>query len=415
MRTDRVWHSGIVAHRARVVGISLLVSVMAMASLAVAYTQSLTWIPPIGRSECRATGISADGKVVVGFSYVPSGVIHAFRWTRQGGVQDLGTLGGSESEAKAVSSDGRTIVGRAKNSAGRFRAFIWTEQNGMQELPDLDIPDNPPYLSTALGISDSGIVVGATKRMYGSLIAVRWTANGAEALSRGIAHDISLDGSTVVGGLQSGSSYHPFRWTAQDGMQDLASTGGYGMAFGVSSDGNVVVGYLQNRAFRWVATSNGGRMEDLGVLPGGAVSYAYDVSADGKVVVGEARDSSGNMHAFRWTEERGIEDLNISYAHLLPPNSILITAEAISSDGRYIVGEGYNSSTRRFEAFLLDTCVPHNGDVDNNGCVDDADLLAVLFAFGGTSKLDRADINCDGVVDDVDLLTMLFNFGAGCN
>jgi hypothetical protein len=60
-------------------------------------------------------------------------------------------------------------------------------------------------------------------------------------------------------------------------------------------------------------------------------------------------------------------------------------------------------------------CQPHNGDVDNNGCIDDADLLAVLFAFGNTgSNLGRVDVNCDQVVDDADLLQVLFNFGSGC-
>jgi hypothetical protein len=53
--------------------------------------------------------------------------------------------------------------------------------------------------------------------------------------------------------------------------------------------------------------------------------------------------------------------------------------------------------------------------VDNNGCVDDADLLAVLFAFGQTGdNLGRVDVNCDQVVDDADLLQVLFNFGSGC-
>jgi hypothetical protein len=60
-------------------------------------------------------------------------------------------------------------------------------------------------------------------------------------------------------------------------------------------------------------------------------------------------------------------------------------------------------------------CTTHNGDVDNNGCVDDADLLAVLFAFGSRgSNLGRVDVNCDEVVDDADLLIVLFNFGSGC-
>lgn len=59
-------------------------------------------------------------------------------------------------------------------------------------------------------------------------------------------------------------------------------------------------------------------------------------------------------------------------------------------------------------------CMPHNGDVNMNGCVDDADLLSVLFLFGSTERGIREDTNCDGVVDDADLLTVLFNFGAGC-
>ncbi|GBC93731.1 hypothetical protein HRbin15_02233 [bacterium HR15] len=58
-------------------------------------------------------------------------------------------------------------------------------------------------------------------------------------------------------------------------------------------------------------------------------------------------------------------------------------------------------------------CIPTNGDVDGNGCVDDADLLQVLFAFGSTGS-NPADVNCDSLVDDADLLIVLFNFGSGC-
>ena len=53
------------------------------------------------------------------------------------------------------------------------------------------------------------------------------------------------------------------------------------------------------------------------------------------------------------------------------------------------------------------------GDVDGNLCVDDADLLQVLFAFGATGS-NPADVNGDLIVDDADLLIVLFNFGAGC-
>jgi hypothetical protein len=61
----------------------------------------------------------------------------------------------------------------------------------------------------------------------------------------------------------------------------------------------------------------------------------------------------------------------------------------------------------------VETYIPVPGDVDDNGCVDDADLLQVLFAFGSTGQND-ADVNGDEIVDDADLLIVLFNFGAGC-
>ncbi len=195
--------------------------------------------------------------------------------------------------------------------------------------------------------------------------------------------------------------------------------GSESLAWGVSADGSVVVGWARNashqwRAFRWTQATG---MVDLGTL-GGDYSEASGVSADGSVVVGVATNASNQERAFRWTQAGGMEDLNITYASLLTNGSLLSYAYAISPDGRYIVGYGYNAATWRNEAFLLDTgprCTAHNGDVDNNGCVDDADLLAVLFAFGNSgSNLGRVDVNCDGTVDDADLLTVLFNFGSGC-
>lgn len=54
------------------------------------------------------------------------------------------------------------------------------------------------------------------------------------------------------------------------------------------------------------------------------------------------------------------------------------------------------------------------GDIDRNGVIDDADLLAVLFAFGQTGLGRAEDVNRDGVVDDADLLIVLFNFGQTC-
>jgi hypothetical protein len=65
-------------------------------------------------------------------------------------------------------------------------------------------------------------------------------------------------------------------------------------------------------------------------------------------------------------------------------------------------------------AATLADAIVSNPDIDGSGCVDDADLLAVLFAFGNSGSGLAEDVNCDGTVDDADLLEVLFNFGNGC-
>ncbi|GIV11568.1 MAG: hypothetical protein KatS3mg020_1059 [Fimbriimonadales bacterium] len=207
-----------------------------------------------------------------------------------------------------------------------------------------------------------------------------------------------------------------FRWTAGTGMQNLGQLGtgvfNNSEASCVSANGAIVYGSSEqgtggNRVmFRWTQAT--------GMQSTGTAMSPNDTTDDGSVVVGHVDFNT----AVRWTQSNGVENLNTTYAHLLTDGSRLSVATAITSDGRFIVGQGYNAATDRNEAFLLDTlaqCVSHNGDVDSNGCVDDGDLLAVLFAFGQVGQnLGRVDINCDTAVDDADLLIILFNFGMGC-
>jgi WD40 repeat protein len=69
----------------------------------------------------------------------------------------------------------------------------------------------------------------------------------------------------------------------------------------------------------------------------------------------------------------------------------------------------------RFDATVVVARNPfwQNGDVNGDGCVDDADLFAVLSGFGQSGG-GLADLNGDDVVDDADLLEVLFHFGSGC-
>ncbi|MDW8050919.1 MAG: dockerin type I domain-containing protein [Armatimonadota bacterium] len=83
-----------------------------------------------------------------------------------------------------------------------------------------------------------------------------------------------------------------------------------------------------------------------------------------------------------------------------------------SPDGRYFAyGRSDGSVVLANNPFYTP---PVSGDVNGDGCVNNADLLAVLFAFGQSGQNNPADVNRDGVVNNADLLVVLFNFGQGC-
>lgn len=85
-----------------------------------------------------------------------------------------------------------------------------------------------------------------------------------------------------------------------------------------------------------------------------------------------------------------------------------IRSVAVSFDGKYFA---FGTS----DGVLVMAHAPcaRAGDANEDGCVNDADLLQVLFNFGASGP-NSGDVNCDGTVDDADLLAVLFNFGLGC-
>ncbi len=141
---------------------------------------------PGGSFSSRATGVSADGSVVVGVGVSASGV-EAFRWTAATGLVGLGDLPGGSffSEALGVSADGSLVVGVGFSASGR-EAFIWDEANGMRSLRDVLI---------AQGDDLTG-----------------WTLLSADA--------ISADGSTIVGkGINPSGQFEA--WLARLGPTEV--------------------------------------------------------------------------------------------------------------------------------------------------------------------------------------------------
>ena len=197
------------------------------------------------------------------------------------------------------------------------------------------------------------------------------------------AHDVSIDGSVVVGNSDSGSQFNSeaFRWTAETGMVGLGHLPGkddFSRANAVSADGSVVVGESrigtiregQWEGFRW--TVDGG-MVGLGDLPGRFYySPAHGASHDGSVVVGISSSgtvSTGPPEVYRWTEAVGMVGLGFGGE-----------VTAVSDDGTAVIGSTIGET---WEAFRWTA---------DDGKVDLGDLP------GGDFYSRASDVSADGSV-----------------
>jgi probable HAF family extracellular repeat protein len=85
--------------------------------------------------QCAAYSTNADGTVIVGFSYAPSGSSDAVRWTPSG-IERLGAVPGfAHSYAYAVDDSG-DVIGGVVSGGSPDRAFVWTSTGGMSLLSD---------------------------------------------------------------------------------------------------------------------------------------------------------------------------------------------------------------------------------------------------------------------------------------
>ncbi len=199
-----------------------------------------------------------------------------------------------------------------------------------------------------------------------------------------VAHDVSADGSVVVGRSSIGDTSHGFRWTAETGMVDLGDLLGgidYSDAYAVSADGTTVVGRSSSQyssegdkeAFRWTAE---GGMDGIGDLWGGPFSSeANHVSADGSVVVGTGSRGGVGVQpreAFRWTEETGMDGIGGLF-----PGWDAGSAFACSADGSVIVGRSMNTSGNQ-EAFRWteETGPVGLGDLAGGDCASSAEAVS---------------------------------------
>lgn len=406
-----------------------------------------------------ANAVSADGNYLAGVSTSGRDISvdhEAFRWSLGAGMEGLGTINGpsSHSEARAVSRGGRVVVGvdeffppvAGPSSSplpfnGR-RAFRYTDEGGMEDLGVL-----PDYqTSEAVDVSSNGqIVVGNSERYLTSFVfpgptdlvqPFRWTEEsgmvGLGNLPRffpaiyltpqqeTVASAVSADGRVVVG-LDRVQPILGAAEPFEDGTETLP------LDLYPSAD---------TAAVRWTEESG---WTDLGQLRNSSLGYqngarATDVSGDGNLVIGSATiatpcfvcDCAGDFCGtteevpFLWDEARGMRPLERVLAGdygLDFEGWSLGEAAAISDDGSTIVGTGTNPDgvQEAWRAVLQRNTRP--GDADFDGDVDQWDYATVAaglgslrLSFGEGVYYEDGDFDSDGAIGEDDLLILMANY-----
>jgi probable HAF family extracellular repeat protein len=343
-----------------------LVFATSMASAA----PTVTWLGSLDAEAgitSAARGVSPDGGTVVGIasSDAPSGY-SAFQWTAAGGMTALPSAG--EGTATGTTNGGAVISGYTAFTPSDVWGRYWVNGGGGDFIGP--VPGGRDGSVFTRGISNDGSIIAGYCFGGSSVgqVALRWTsATGSVALPKlsgsgtyTEAYAISGDGSTIVGTSRDADGKDAaVRWTGVGNsvvsiVGDLPGGAVNGSASGVSPDGSVIVGASSSaasgttftEAFRW---TQAGGMQPLGLLGGGS-SYASDVSADGSVVVGGCGDG-----AFIWTPSDGMLDLSthLSNAGVDIGTWSFDSAQAVSDDGRTIVGIGRRAPSFNSEAFVV--------------------------------------------------------------
>jgi uncharacterized membrane protein len=331
--------------------------------------QRLYWLKNLtANSTSSANAVSNDGMFVVGI-LDDKAVI----WNRN--LDTVLVVLDNSSAFSSCDSSGMIAVGLSNPGYYSFQTpFMWSSQSGFQWLPPTPefgwVADITPSGSIAVGKAKSPVSSNRLPAIWNLSFnpPVYQTYSVGNNMDNGEAYGVSDDGRTIVCfGHGSGWGYRGVvfnlntDFTLNWWYYLLPDSGHFGcVPRDISENGNIAVG---NSGNLWGGSyypvmwrlENNWKPELLANL-GGNAGEANDIRGD--VIIGFSTTSDNQRYAVRWRlniATTQVEDLNQTYSSLLTDGSKLITANGLSSNGRFIVGQGYNASTNRNQAYLLDT------------------------------------------------------------
>jgi hypothetical protein len=357
-----------------------------------------------------------------------------------------------------MSPDGRYIVGMNTDN----RAYVLDTLTNQTTIL-------PPECLEAMAVSDDGSVVLGNLEGFGSEAAI-WTAssgvwtslghlpNAGSCPSRSSGYELSADGSVAVGLSWDGCDGRAFRWTAATGMIEMQvlaeggnrasvvsangnvlggfasgpitdrspsmwSGGGAGQLFdptatvmgeiyGMNEAGSILLGSWDLAASMWTGSPLVRTPIGAGSLLPGWKGVPMDISDTGTIVGFDI--FTGNRRA--WIRPAGGNTLVDLTAYIegnggdVPDGTLLEVCQAITNDGRRIIGHGF------FGAWMVEIEPSLNcpGNVPGTGTgVDVDDMIAVILGWGCVNPPGPcpADVNASGMVDVDDLIAVILAWG----
>ena len=326
--------------------IAILGLALFLTTFATAQRYTVTEIA-IQDDDTDATALNDHGAVAGTYRNPGTDVVHAFRFSNRGLIDDLGTLGGSRSFGQGVNNSGE-IVGSSQ-LAGDLVVHAFVSKDGV--MSDLGTLGGD---SMAFGINRSGEVCGSAVTADHNYHAFLYsqgnmmdlgTLGGTSSFGEGLNRFGKVTGAAYLPG---DSIYHAFLYE-NGSMTDLGSLADFSHGYAVNDKGQVAgETFVPNGIGAHAFLFTNGSMIDLGTF-GGTISEGFGINNAGHVVGTANIANDQDRHAFIYISGKGMLDLNA----LIPSGSgwVLQVARAVN-DKDEIVGFGVINGKSR--AFLLE-------------------------------------------------------------
>lgn len=268
----------------------------------------------LGGADSEAWAINEAGQAT-GWARLAGATSHAFRWSEDEGMADLGSLGGN-SRGRHINARG-DVAGEStlQPQLYSWQPFFWSEATGMlcACLPGM----REGYVQ---GLNDQGQLLGWARFSFVDERAYLWTLDGGPvelgSLGGTFTSGIDLNNAGQVIGVAGDPQDRgiPFLWSADTGIvpfQPLGPDVAYQLR-DLNDRGQIAGDYSRSGSpahpFLWSPDTG---WLDLGTL-GGAGGYAYYVNEAGQVL-GQAQNAAGRWRPFLWSAEGGMVDLGGRY------------------------------------------------------------------------------------------------------